>query len=155
DRSLQIDPGLPKALVGLADALAIGVNYRWTDAPADDLRRADDAIRGVLAAFPNDAMAYFVKGEIQRAKGRNVEVAVDAYLAAIALNPSLAPAYGALGGAKIRIGRSAEAFEPLQTAIKLSPRDPLLNTWYFYICHAYSHLGQYEAAIDWCRQSLA
>jgi len=155
DRSLQIDPGLPKALVGLADALAIGVNYRWTDAPADDLRRADDAIRGVLAAFPNDAMAYFVKGEIQRAKGRNVEVAVDDYLAAIALNPSLAPAYGALGGAKIRIGRSAEAFEPLQTAIKLSPRDPLLNTWYFYICHAYSHLGQYEAAIDWCRQSLA
>ncbi len=155
ERSLQIDPGLPKALVGLADALAIGVNYRWTDAPADNLRRADDAIRGVLAAFPNDAMAYFVKGEIQRAKGRNVEVAVDNYQAAIALNPSLAPAYGALGGAKIRVGRSTEAFAPLQTAIKLSPRDPLLNTWYFYICHAHSHLGQYEAAIDWCRQSLA
>jgi len=96
-----------------------------------------------------------VKGDIQRAKGRNVEIAVNAYEAAIALNPSLAPAYGALGGAKIRVGRSAEAFAPLQMAINLSPRDPLLNTFYFYICHAHSHLGQYELAIEWCRKSIA
>ena len=108
-----------------------------------------------MSAYPDDAMAHFVKGEIQRAKGRNVEVAVGDYNAAIALNPSLAPAYGALGAAKIRVGRSAEAFAPLEMAIKLSPRDPLLNTWYFYVCHAHSHLGEYEAAIDWCRQSIA
>jgi adenylate cyclase len=155
EQALQIDSGLPKALVGLADALAIEVNYRWTDKPADQLRRAEEAIGRVLSVFPSDAMGQFVKGEIQRAKGRNVDVAVNAYEAAIALNPSLAPAYGALGGAKIRVGRSAEAFAPLQMAIKLSPRDPLLNTWYFYICHAHSHLGQFEPAIDWCRQSIA
>jgi tetratricopeptide (TPR) repeat protein len=155
EEALQIDPGLPKALVGLAGALAMEVNYRWTDKSADQLRRADDAIDRVLSAFPGDAMAHFVKGDIQRAKGRNVEVAVSAYEAAIALNPSLAPAYGALGGAKIRVGHSAEAFAPLQMAINLSPRDPLLNTWYFYICHAHSHLGQDEPAIEWCRKSIA
>jgi adenylate cyclase len=155
EQALQIDAGLPKALVGLADALAIEVNYRWTDKPADQLRRAEDAIGRVLSAFPDDAMAHFVKGEIQRARGRNVEVAVSAYEAAIALNPSLAPAYGALGAAKIRVGHSAEAFAPLQMAIKLSPRDPLLNIWYFYIGHAYTHLGQFDPAIEWCRQSIA
>ena len=155
EQALQIDPGLPKGLVGLADALALEVNYRWTDKPADQLRRAEDAVDRVLSAFPDDAMAHFVKGDIQRAKGRNVEIAVNAYEAAIALNPSLAPAYGALGGAKIRVGRSAEAFAPLQMAINLSPRDPLLNTFYFYICHAHSHLGQYELAIEWCRKSIA
>jgi class 3 adenylate cyclase/TolB-like protein/tetratricopeptide (TPR) repeat protein len=155
EQALQIDPGLPKALVGWADALAIQVNYRWTDMPAEQLRRAEDAIARVLSEFPNDAMAHFVKGEIQRAKGRNGEIAVSACEAAIDLNPSLAPAYGGLGGAKIRVGRSAEAFAPLQIAIKLSPRDPLLNTWYFYICHAHSHLGQFEQAIEWCRKSIA
>jgi adenylate cyclase len=155
EQALQIDAGLPKALVGLADALAIEVNYRWTDKPADQLRRAEDAIGRVLSVFPDDAMAHFVKGEIQRARGRNVEVAVSAYEAAIALNPSLAPAYGALGAAKIRVGHSAEAFAPLQMAIKLSPRDPLLNIWYFYIGHAYTHLGQFDPAIEWCRQSIA
>ena len=155
EQALQIDPNLPKALVGLADTLAMQVNYRWTDAPADQLKRAEDAIGRVMSAFPNDAMAHFVKGEIQRAKGRNVEIAVTAYEAAIALNPSLAPAYGALGAAKIRVGHSAEAFAPLQMAIKLSPRDPLLNIWYFYIGHAYTHLGQFDPAIEWCRQSIS
>ncbi|HEY2757943.1 MAG TPA: adenylate/guanylate cyclase domain-containing protein [Pseudolabrys sp.] len=155
EHALQIDPGLPKALVGLADALAIEVNYRWSDAPADQLRRAEDTIGRVLSVSASDAMAHFVKGEIQRAKGRNIEIAVNEYETAIALNPSLAPAYGALGGAKIRVGRSAEAFAPLQKAIQLSPRDPLLNTWYFYICHAHTHLAQFKATVDWCLRSIA
>jgi len=155
ERALQIDPGFPKALVGLADTLAVEVNYRWTDAPADQLRRAENAVDRVLSQFPSDAMAHFVKGEIQRAKGRNLDAAVGEYVAAIAINPSLAPAHGALGATKIRLGRSAEAFAPLQMAIQLSPRDPLLNTWYFYVCHAHTHLGQYDEAIDWCRRSIA
>jgi adenylate cyclase len=155
ERALQIDPELPKALVGLADTLAVEVNYRWSEAPTDQLRRANDAVSRVLSVVPNDAMAHFVKGEIRRATGRNVEAAVREYEAAIAINPSLAPAYGALGATKIRVGRSAEAFAPLQMAIQLSPRDPLLNTWYFYIGHAHTHLGQYEEAIDWCHRSIA
>jgi len=156
ERALQVDPGLPKALVGLAGTLAVEVNYRWSEAPpADQLRRANDAVSRVLSVVPNDAMAHFVKGEIQRAAGRNVEAAVGEYEAAIAINPSLAPAYGALGATKIRVGRSAEAFAPLQMAIQLSPRDPLLNTWYFYVGHAHTHLGQYEEAIDWCHRSIA
>ncbi len=155
ERALQVDPGLPKALVGLADTLAVEVNYRWSEAPTDQLRRANDAVSQVLSVVPNDAMAHFVKGEIQRATGRNVEAAVGEYEAAIAINPSLAPAYGALGATKIRVGRSAEAFAPLQMAVQLSPRDPLLNTWYFYIGHAHTHLGQYEEAIDWCHRSIA
>lgn len=155
ERALQIDPGFPKALVGLAATLAVGVNYRWTDAPADQLRRAENAVDQVLSRFPSEAMAHFVKGEIQRAKGRNLDAAVGEYVAAIAINPSLAPAHGALGATKIRVGGSAEAFAPLQMAIQLSPRDPLLNTWYFYVCHAHTHLGQYDEAIDWCRRSIA
>ena len=55
----------------------------------------------------------------------------------------------------IRVGRSADAFAPLQMAIQLSPRDPLLNTWYFYVRHAHTHLGQYDEAIDWCSRSIA
>lgn len=155
ERALQIDPGFPKALVGLAGTLAVEVNYRWTDAPTDQLRRAENAVDQVLSRFPSDAMAHFVKGEIQRAKGRNLDAAVGDYVAAIAINPSLAPAYGSLGATKIRVGRSAEAFAPLQMAIQLSPRDPLLNTWYFYVCHAHTHLGQYDEAIDWCSRSIA
>ena len=83
------------------------------------------------------------------------EAAIREFEAAIAINPSLAPAYASLGNAKIRAGRAEEAFGPLQTALRLSPHDPLLNIWYFNICHAYSHLAQYDAAIEWCRRSVA
>jgi class 3 adenylate cyclase/TolB-like protein len=155
ERALAIDGMLPRALVGLAQSLAIDVNYRWSAAPEAALRRAEEAIGKVLARFPNDATARFVKGEIQRATGRHYEAAIGEYQAAIAINPSLAPAYGALGAARIRDGQSAQAFAPLETAIRLSPRDPLLNIWYFYICHAHTHLGEDEAAIEWCRRSLA
>ncbi len=155
EQALRIEPGLPKALVGLALTLAIEVNYKWSPAPAEQLARADNVVSRVLSRFPNDAMAHFVKGEILRAGGKDIAAAIGEYEAAILINPSLAPAYASLGNAKIRAGKAGEAFAPLQTAVRLSPRDPLLNTWYFNICHAYSHLGQDDAAIEWCRRSVA
>jgi adenylate cyclase len=155
EQALHIDPGLSTALVGLSRTLATEVNYRWSAAPAEALARADDLVSRVLSASPNNAMAHFVKGEILRAGGKDFESAIGEYEAAIAINPSLAPAYAQLGHAKIRAGRAQGAFVPLQTAIRLSPRDPLLNIWYFIICHAYTHLGRDDAAIEWCRRSVA
>ena len=155
EQALHIDPGLSTALVGLSRTLATEVNYRWSAAPAEALARADDLVSRVLSASPNNAMAHFVKGEILRAGGKDFEFAIGEYEAAIAINPSLAPAYAQLGHAKIRAGRAEEAFVPLQTAIRLSPRDPLLNIWYFIICHANTHLGRDDAAIEWCRRSVA
>lgn len=155
EKALHIDPGLSTALVGLSRTLATEVNYRWSAAPAEALARADDLVSRVLSASPDNAMAHFVKGEILRAGGKDFESAIGEYEAAIAINPSLAPAYALLGHAKIRAGRAEEAFVPLQTAIRLSPRDPLLNIWYWIICHAYTHLGQDDAAIEWCRRSVA
>lgn len=155
EKALRIDPGFPKALVGLAWALTVEVQYRWSIAPAEQLARADDAATRVLSAFPNDAMAHFVKGEIVRAGGKDFETAIQQYQAAIAINPSLVPAYAALGVAMLRAGRSEEAFAPLETAIHLSPRDPLLNIWYFYMGHAYSHLAEDDKAIEWCGRSVA
>lgn len=155
EQALDIDPGYPKALVGLAWALTVQVQYRWSNAPTEQLTRADDTVTRVLSALPDDAMAHFVKGDIIRAHGKDFDTAIREYEAAISINPSLAPAYGALGGAKIRAGRSEEAFAPLHTAIRLSPRDPVLNIWYFYICHAYTHLAKDDDAIGWCRKSVA
>ena len=155
EQALHIDPELSTALVGLSRTLATEVNYRWSAAPAEALARADDLVSRVLSASPNNAMAHFVKGEILRAGGKDFKSAIGEYEAAIAINPSLAPAYAQLGHAKIRAGRAEEAFVPLQTAIHLSPRDPLLNIWYFIICHAYTHLGRDDAAIEWCRRSVA
>jgi len=109
----------------------------------------------VLSAFPNDATDHYVKGEILRGGGKDFEAAIDEFKTAVSINPSLAPAYASLGNAEIRAGRAEEAFAPLQTAIRLSPRDPLLNIWYFNVCRAYTHLARDAEAVEWCRKSVA
>jgi adenylate cyclase len=81
--------------------------------------------------------------------------AIREYEAAIANDRSLAPAYGAVGRALVRAGRAEDVFKPMEAAIRLSPRDPAMNLWFFSICHAHSHLAQDEAAIEWCNKSVA
>jgi adenylate cyclase len=154
EQALRINPQSPDALLGLAQTLVYAITYRWSDAPAEDLARADQAVTQVLSTSPDDAMARFTKGDILRARGQ-FEPAIAEFETAIAIDRNLAAAYGLIGSIEIRVGRSEEAFAPLETAIRLSPRDPLLNIWYFYICHAHTHLGQLDEAITWCRKSIA
>jgi adenylate cyclase len=52
-------------------------------------------------------------------------------------------------------GRAAETIAEDETALRLSPRDPGRNMWQFGICHAYTHLAQWEKAIEWCQRSIA
>ena len=153
EQALRLDPDLPRALVGLGRTLTTAVNARWSTTPDDDLARADDAVTRALLANANDAMAHYVKGEVFRGR-KDFESAIAEYEFAISINRNLAPTYATLGNTYIRAGRTKEAFEPLATAIRLSPRDPLLNIWYYWTCHAHIHLAQDKLAIEWCRRSV-
>ena len=37
------------------------------------------------------------------------------------------------------IGKAAEVIPDIETALRLSPRDPLRNFWELFICHAHAH----------------
>jgi adenylate cyclase len=154
ERALATDPGLPKALLGLAWTVTREVVLQPSQTSIDQLARADDAVSRALSALPDDAMAHWVKGEVLR-YSKHFEAAIAEYETAISINRSLAPAYAGIAEAKIRVGRAEEAFTPAETAIRLSPRDPLLNIWLFYICHAHTHLAEDHAAIEWCGRSAA
>ena len=138
----------------MAQTLATQATYRWDAEPAEQLARANDLANHVLARLPNNALAHLVRGDVLRAR-KQFDAAIGEYREAIANDRNLATAWAWIGGAEIRAGRAEEAFAPLQTVIRLSPRDPLLNIWYFYLCHAYTHLAQDEAAIEWCNLSVA
>jgi adenylate cyclase len=53
------------------------------------------------------------------------------------------------------LGHSEDAFAGIETALRLSPRDPDVPLWQFFICHAHSRLAQWEQAIEWCGKSIA
>ncbi len=52
------------------------------------------------------------------------------------------------------IGHSEDGFSGLETAFRLSPRDPSVPSWQFYTCHLHTHLAQWEQAIEWCNMSI-
>ena len=75
--------------------------------------------------------------------------------AAIAIDTNFAWAHADLGFNQTLTGRAAEASAELETALRLSPRDPARNIWELLICDAYAHLAQWDQAIEWCRKSIA
>jgi adenylate cyclase len=53
------------------------------------------------------------------------------------------------------MGRAAEAIPQIETALRLSPRDPELSSFEFNMCSAYTHLAQWEKTVEWCKRSIA
>jgi TolB-like protein/class 3 adenylate cyclase/Tfp pilus assembly protein PilF len=153
--ALRIDPQQTDALIGLAAVLIRTVGLRWNTEPDEKLlARGEELIRRALTSAPNSAVAHLVKGDLHRVR-KEQPVALDELETAIALDRNFALAHAQIGIVKIQLGRSEEAFAPVETAIRLSPRDPLLNVWVYIICHAHEHLAHDAEAIEWCRKSVA
>jgi tetratricopeptide (TPR) repeat protein len=70
------------------------------------------------------------------------------------LNPSLAWGYYGLGAAMVFSGRSHEAIPFLETAIRLSPRDPNMGSFLVRMADAHLFMGDYEAAVQWAKKAL-
>ncbi|WFT79856.1 adenylate/guanylate cyclase domain-containing protein [Methylobacterium sp. CB376] len=153
EQALARDGESVRARVGLARTLALAANFGWSSAASDDLARAERLIDGALAARPNEAMAYCVKGEILRGR-RQYEEAIAAHQAAIARNANLAPAYGSMANAVLQLGQADKAYALAERAVRLSPHDPLLSLWAATLCEAAERRTMHAAAITWCSRSL-
>jgi hypothetical protein len=53
------------------------------------------------------------------------------------------------------IGRSADGVADIETALSLSPRDPMVPYWRWWMCRLESHLARWEKAIEWCNKAVA
>ena len=154
DDALRIDANHTEALIGLAHALTRVFYARFATDPKAVLAPADDAASRALTLVPNNARAHYAKGEVLQVR-KQFEAALAEYKAATSLNPNLAAAYGSMGRTVLLAGRSHETFPLVEKAIRLSPQMHFSFDWYFLMCHAHSHLGNYDPAIEWCRKSAA
>jgi hypothetical protein len=53
------------------------------------------------------------------------------------------------------LGRAEDGFSGLETALRLSPRDPEVAGWQEEVCILHNCLAQWEQAIEWCDKALA
>ena len=116
----------------MANALVGRVLGGMTDSAATDLARAEGLVGEALVASPRSAYTHYVKSRVLRAQKR-WEEAVPEYETALVLNRNLVGALNGLGWCKLYAGSLDEVTPLVKQAIRLSPRDPHIGTWYYLI----------------------
>jgi adenylate cyclase len=152
ERALALDPRSVEAQLLLAGTLLGRVMDQMTDTRAADIARAEELLGQASAASPNDWRAHFVKGQLLRVQRRCAEAMLE-FEIVLAANRNSLGALGNLGRCKMRLGLLEEGVALQEQAIRLSPRDPNIDNWYFRIGEAHLMQSRTEEAIVWLEKS--
>jgi class 3 adenylate cyclase/TolB-like protein len=154
ERALALDPQNVSAMIGLVGVLTSRLNSNQSDDRAGELARAEETIDRALVLQPHNSTAHSQKGYVSQAKHQWGPAIAEAE-AAIAEDPNNADAYAMASYRKNFLGRSEDGFKGVETALRLSPHDPNVPWWQYYMCRLHANLAQWEQAIEWCSKSAA
>jgi adenylate cyclase len=152
ERALALDPQSVDAQSWLAAVFAGRVMNGMSDSATADIKRAEAMAAQALTASPRSPLAHFAKGQVLRAQGR-LEDAIPEYEAAIAFNRNWMHAISALGQCKLYTGSTEEVIPLHEQAIRLSPRDPIIGSFYCRIGQAHLLQSRIDEAIPWLEKA--
>jgi adenylate cyclase len=148
ESALALDPLSVEAQSLLATVLANRVLNHMTETTGTDLKRAERLVAHALDASTRSSPVHYAKGQLLRAQDRHQE-AIPEYETALALDRNCVAALAALGECKLYMGDIEEVIPLQEQAIRLSPRDPLIAVWYFWIGQAHLIQSRVGEAILW------
>jgi TolB-like protein/cytochrome c-type biogenesis protein CcmH/NrfG len=148
ERALALDPRSVEAQSLLAAALTGRLLDQFSESAAADIARAEGLAGQALAVSPRNPLAHYAKGQVLRAQQR-FEEAIPEYATVLALNRNWVHAIAALGYCKFVTGSIEEAIPAQERAIRLSPRDPQIWIYYFWIGQALLLQSRVDEAIVW------
>jgi TolB-like protein/Flp pilus assembly protein TadD len=146
ERALALDPDSGKVQSFLAWQLAARVLDQMSGSAAADLARAEPLADRGLMATPGAALAHYAKAQVLRAQQR-FEEAISEYETVLTLNRNWVHAIAALGYCKFATGSIEEAIPAQERAIRLSPRDPKIWLYYYWIGQAHLLSSRVDEAI--------
>jgi TolB-like protein/Tfp pilus assembly protein PilF len=124
-RAIELDPKFPLAYVGLADTLALQIEYSGAPRIAA-LARAEQAVVKALELDPSLGEAWVSSAGIADARGQ-FDRAETMYRRAIALNPNYATAFHWFSSMLAALGRTDEALAYAERAAELDPLSAIIN----------------------------
>jgi TolB-like protein/Tfp pilus assembly protein PilF len=160
EHALSLDPQSVEAQTMLAGSLANRVltgltalaNTGLATLGTADLVHADELISRALAASPRYGLAHHVKGQVLRAQNRWWE-AVREYETVLASNPNFVVALNGLAQCKLYSGSIDEVIPLEEQAIRRSPHDPQIGTWYGSIGMVHLLQSRTGEAIGWLEKA--
>jgi adenylate cyclase len=132
---------------------SVGVLTAQSTDPQADLAKADDLVSRALALEPNNYFAHYAKSVILLGRKR-MEEAIAESERGLALNPSFTNNYVSLCSANNYLLRPDRCLELADTAIRISPRDPLLRLFYHLKGWALFAKQDYAHAIESLRLAI-
>jgi len=148
-KAIELDPNFALAYSGLADSLALRLDY--TDAPrAATLERAQDAADAALKLDPGLADAWASAGLIEF-QGDHPDRAEEMFRRAIELNPNHAMARKWYGGLLQDLARFEESVTQLEQAARL---DPLSANVQLNLGNALEARGRFRDAASQYRKAI-
>jgi tetratricopeptide (TPR) repeat protein len=154
ERALAIDPDNVDALASNAFAdVQFVVSGFAAHEKAARFAAAEAAATKALSLAPDHAGAHWAISFVYGFTNRG-ERAIAECERALALDRNFAFAHAVTGLHQLHLDRGEETEAHVLEAIRLSPRDALLNRWQAIAGYAKDYLGRYEEAIAWQRRSL-
>jgi tetratricopeptide (TPR) repeat protein len=151
--ALRLDPSYARAL-GLHAWLSLWNAHGWSASGlAAVLAPATERARAAVVIDRDDPWARLALGFSHMLR-REHEDAVEELRAALDLNPNFALGHACLGLALAYGAKGAEAVGYLETAMRLSPRDPFFSVFAGGRAFAHFMAGDYAAGLDWGHRAV-
>jgi TolB-like protein/Tfp pilus assembly protein PilF len=148
ERALTLDPRSVEAQSRLVTYLMARVLDNMASSPAADIARAEMLAEQALAASPRSALAHHAKAQVLRAQ-RRYDEAIPEYETVLAINRSWVSALHHIGQCKLFAGSIDETIPLLAQAIRLSPRDPELGSFFQVIGAVHLLQSRTDEAVLW------
>lgn len=138
----------------LAKWHVLNVQQGWAADPQAAARSALNATQRALDLDPECSLALAVDGFVHTNLLKRLDLGLDRYDRALAVNPNESLAWLLRGTLHAFRGDGEVAVEETQRALRLSPLDPLRYFYDSLSATAALSAGRYEAALDLARRSL-
>ncbi len=151
-RARELDPDYAEAHGMWAYATILGMVYWDTEPDPTLMDEALAAARQAVSLDSQNALLYMLMGRVQLAR-KEYRAALAENEKAIQLNPTLAPAFCALGDSLAYEGRYDEAELQFEKAVEMSPNHPQLWAFLSYGSLNFLFDRQFEKALDWAERA--
>lgn len=153
-RALELDPRYGPAMARLALSRGMQCRRNWIPSAGPEVEEGIAMARKAIAAAGDDPLVLVYAGQTLALLAGDWDAALFAINRAIEINPNFGFGFGHRAVILSYLGRHDEAIHSARQAIRLSPFDPAVFSFYQALARAELAAGRYEAALSWAEKAL-
>ena len=152
--ALELDPAYGPAIARIALSRGMQRQRNWIPPAGLEVEEGIAMARKAIAIAGDDPWVLDFAGLALAQLAGDNDAALSAFDGAIALNPNFAIAFGHRAVVLAYLDRPDEAILAAHQAIRLSPLDPAIFSFYQALSLAELAAGRYEAGMRWAEAAL-